>query len=183
MLHITVPERELFDESTCEFISTKPRTLALEHSLVSISKWESKWKKPFLKNDEKSLEELQDYVRCMTLTQNIPPETYKFLTTENMQDISEYMNADMTATWFNEQQLKHSRKQSSETVTSELIYYWMVAYNIPFECQKWHLSRLMTLIRICMIKNSPTKKMSPKEVARYNRSLNAARKAQLNTRG
>ncbi len=182
MLHITIPERELFDESTCEFISTKPRSLALEHSLVSISKWESKWKKPFLSNDEKSFEEQLDYIRCMTVTQNVSPETYKLLTTENINAINAYMNAEMTATWFNEQNIRRGKK-SSEVVTSELIYYWMIAYNIPFECQKWHLSRLMTLIRICEIKNSPSKKMTPKEVAKYNRSLNAARKAKLNTRG
>lgn len=180
MLEITIPSRELFDESTQEFIKTKEQTLRLEHSLVSLSKWESKWCKIFLSKEEKTLEETLDYIRCMTLTQNVDPNVYNYLTTENITQINQYIEAPMTATTFHDDK---TSKNSRELVTSELVYYWMIALNIPFECQKWHLNRLLTLIRVCNIKNQPPKKMGKRETASSYAQLNAARRKQMNTKG
>lgn len=180
MLRITIPAAELWDEAKQEFVTTKEQTLQLEHSLVSLSKWESKWHKAFLGKQEKTSEEILDYIRCMTITQNVKPEIYKFFTNENIQQINDYIAAPMTATYFsNENQGGINR----EIVTSELIYYWMIALNIPFECQKWHLNRLLTLIKVCNIKNTPPKKMSRQQIMSRNAALNAARRQKLNSRG
>lgn len=181
MLQIIVPGREMIDEKTSEFISTKDTALRLEHSLVSISKWEAKWKKPFLDTkNKKSVEESIDYIRCMTLNQNVDPAIYYNLTKENFEQINEYIESERTATWFSNNGLK---KPNLEIVTSELIYYWMTAHNIPFECQKWHLSRLLTLIQICNVKNSPEKKMPRKAVMNRNHNLNVARRKAMHTKG
>lgn len=182
MLRITVPAREFWDESKGEFIQTKEQTLQLEHSLVSVSKWESKWRKAFLGKQEKTYEETLDYVRCMTVTPNVDPEIYHRLTNQNIAEINDYISAPMTATYFAED--KNARK-SRDTVTSELIYYWMISLNIPFECQKWHLNRLLSLIRVCEVKNAPPKKgrRSAREIMAQNAALNAARRKQLNTKG
>ena len=180
MLQITIPQTELWDESKQEFVSLKEQTLQLEHSLVSLSKWESKWNKSFLSSREKTYEETIDYIKCMTLTPNVKPEVYRGLTKSNVEQINKYIEAPMTATSFVEDKRGTG---SSETITSELIYYWMIALNIPFECQKWHLNRLLTLIRVCEIKSQPPKKMSKREIMNRNSSLNSARKKQLNTRG
>ena len=180
MLEITIPSTELWDEINEEFITTKEQTLRLEHSLVSLSKWESKWCKPFLSKTNKTDEEMLDYVRCMTLTQNVHDEVYRCLTDDNIRKIYEYIDAPMTATWFHEDKTKGT---SREQTTSELIYYWMIALNIPFECQKWHLNRLLTLIRVCNIKNQPPKKMSKRDIMSRNAALNAARRNQLHTKG
>lgn len=176
MLKITIPETELWDKNKREFLYVKETTLQLEHSLVALSKWESKWCKPFLTNNEKTREELIDYIRCMTITQNVKPEVYLAITSENIDEISAYIKAPMTATWFSEDK---TSKPSRETLTSELIYYWMLTLNIPVEFQKWHLNRLMTLIKICNRKNQPKKKMSREEMA----ALNRARRKQLNSKG
>ena len=174
MLQITIPPVEKWDESRMEFVQTKGQTLQLEHSLVSLSKWESKWKKIFLSNTEKTYEETLDYVKCMTLTQNVDPDVYDNLTKENIDAINTYIDDKMTATYFpNDHQ---SAKGSNELVSSELIYYWMITLNIPFECQKWHLNRLLTLIKVCNVKNQPPKKMSKRDLMRSNASINAARR-------
>lgn len=186
MLRIIIPAkpgREFWDEEREEFITSpgfKEQTLQLEHSLVSLSKWESKWNKAFLSKNEKTTEETLDYIKCMTLTQNVSPEVYNNLTEENIKQINDYIGAPMTATYISE---NNSAKGSREVVTSELIYYWMIALNVPFECQKWHLNRLLTLIKVCNVKNSPPKKMGKRALMSRNASLNAARKQQLNTRG
>lgn len=181
MLQITVPiTPEGWDERTQEFVKAKEVTLQLEHSLVSLSKWESKWCKSFFSRKEKTYEETIDYIKCMTITTNVDPEVYNRLTAANVAQINKYIESPMTATYFSED--KHS-KSNRETVTSELIYYWMIALNIPFECQKWHLNRLLTLIRVCNIKNQPPKKMSKRDIMSRNHALNAARRKQYNTRG
>lgn len=180
MLRIIIPAVEQWDEVKQEFVSTKEQTLSLEHSLVSLSKWESKWCKAFLTKDEKSFEETLDYIKFMTLTQNVNPEVYNYLTNENINEINEYIEAPMTATYFSDEK---TSKTSREQVTAELIYYWMIALNIPFECQKWHLNRLLTLIKVCNIKNQPPKKRSKKDIMSRNAALNAARRKQLNTKG
>jgi hypothetical protein len=180
MLQITIPATELWDETKNEFIYRKEQTLQLEHSLVSLSKWESKWHKPFLSKDERTSEEILDYVKCMTITQNVDPETYNYLTRDNFEQINEYINNPMTATVITEDK---SGKASREVITSEIIYYWMIALNIPNKFEKWHLNRLLTLIRVCNIKNQPPKKRSKSELMSRNAALNAARRKQLNSRG
>lgn len=181
MLQITIPlSPEGWDEQREEFVSAEEVTLTMEHSLVSLSKWESKWGKPFLSNKDKTDEEVMDYIKCMTLTENVNPEVYDHMTQANLESINTYINAPMTATTFSNEKNKGT---SREIVTSELIYYWMIALQIPLECQYWHLNRLMTLIKVCNIKNAPPKKMSKRDAIRRNASLNAARRQQLNTRG
>lgn len=179
MLEIEIPGREFYDEERNEFFDTKPVTLRLEHSLVSISKWEAKWKKPFLTREPHSLEETRDYVRCMTLNQHVDPAVYRALTPENVDEVAEYISAELTATTIHDTTAKPTR----EIVTSEVMYYWMIVYNIPIEAQKWHLSRFLTLVRICSIKNAPPKKMSRQAILRRNTKLNEARRKKLGTRG
>ena len=178
MLHLTINSREEWNETSQEFVYTKGQALQLEHSLVSISKWEAKWCKPFLSKDPKTFEETMDYIRCMTLTQNVNPKIYDLFTKENIQKVNEYIESPMTATYVRE----IPGPKGHETITSELIYYWMISYNIPFECQKWHLNRLLTLIRVCSIKNTPAKKQNPRDIMSRNAALNAARRKQLNSK-
>lgn len=180
MLQITIPATEQYNEETNEFITTKAQTLQLEHSLISLSKWESKWCKSFINSKDKTTEETLDYVRCMTLTPNVKPEVYRNLSSQNISDVNDYIDAPMTATVFNDM---GKNGGSKEVVTAELIYYWMIANNIPFECEKWHLNRLITLIRVCNIKNTPPKKMSKHDIMSRNAALNAARRQQMNSRG
>lgn len=180
MLLIKIPASESWDEQKEMFVETAPeQVLQLEHSLVSISKWESKWKKPFMTKKEKTYEETMDYIKCMTITQNVKDETYDRLTLTNINTINDYIKDEMTATTFNSLQQPGSR----ETITSELVYYWIISLNIPMECQKWHINRLLTLIRVCNVKNTPPKKMNKREIASRYASLNAARRQQLNSRG
>lgn len=181
MLTIYVPASELWDEQKQEFISIKSQELRLEHSLVSLSKWEAKWQKPFLAKGGLAPEEMLDYVRCMTLTQNVSPLVYAHLSAENIKQINQYIDSPQTATTFHN--LNQPRGGQGETITSELIYYWMVSLQIPFECEKWHLNRLLTLIKVCSVKNEPSKKMSQKAVRSQNASLNAARRKRLRSKG
>lgn len=181
MLQITIPAVEAFDDEKNEFIVLqKEQTLQLEHSLVSLQKWESKWCKAFLSKTPKTDEEILDYIKCMTITQNVKPEVYDCLTVENIKEINRYIEAPMTATTISEEP---GRKGGREIITAELVYYWMIALNIPPEYRKWHLNSLLTLIRVCNIKNSPPKKRSRGDIMRQNAALNAARRKQLNTRG
>lgn len=180
MLRLKIPEKELFDDEKQEFISVKAQTIQLEHSLVSLSKWESKWKKPYFSKNEKTYEETIDYVRCMTVTQNVDPNVYLCLGADQIKQINEYISDPMTATFFSD---RNKPKSVGKIVTSELIYYWMIAHNIPFECQKWHLNRLVTLIKVCGLESAPPKKKSARETMAENAMLNAARKKRLRTRG
>lgn len=181
MLTIVVPEAELFDEYSQEFVYTKKQVLKLEHSLVSLSKWEAKWKKPFLGDSKKTPEEMLDYIRCMTITQNVDPVIYMNLDVKSIKRINEYIDDKMTATTFSD---NTPRVSSREQVTSELIYYWMVNFNIPFECEKWHLNRLLTLIQVCSVKASDSgKRMNTKEILKQNNELNALRRKQLGSKG
>lgn len=180
MLRLKIAPTEMWDERKQEFVQTGERELMLEHSLVSLAKWESKWQKPFLDQKPKTGDEMLDYVRCMTITQNISPETYSRLTTGNMAEIEQYISRPMTATTFSAEQ--HGNRNGEKT-TAELIYYWMVTLSIPFECEKWHLNRLLALIRVCNLKNQPARKKSQRAILQENRALNAARRQRLRTRG
>ena len=177
---ITIPAIEVYDESKDEFIDFKEQTLTFEHSLVSLSKWESKWHIPFIKNSkEMTMEQLQSYLQFMTLTQNVDPRIYKYLPVQVINELVEYIEDPMTATWFNNKRAAPNR----QIVTAEIIYYWMIQLNIPFECQKWHLNRLLTLIRVCNEKNQPPKKMSNKAAMSQQRQLNAMRRATAHSKG
>lgn len=179
MLEIYIPESEQYDEARGEFFVVNSQVLKLEHSLISVSKWEAKWHRPFFEKGQKTVSEIRDYIKCMT-TNQVNPLVYGLLTPDDYKKINDYIDDPMTATTFSNDEKRSNR---NESVTSELIYYWMVALEIPFECQKWHLNRLLTLIRVCNIKNQPEKKMSRREVLNQNRILNEARRKKFHTRG
>jgi hypothetical protein len=179
-ISIPIPERELYNSESNSFIDIPKCTLVLEHSLISISKWESKWHKSYLSTPKKTKEEEIDYVRCMTINSNIRPEAYYALTKHDWKRIESYLNDPMTATTIKNNQPKFNR----DIITSELIYYWMCELGIPFEpCEKWHINRLLMLIEVCSIKRQKPKNMSPAAVMRQNHALNAARRAKHHTRG
>ena len=180
MLEITIPGVEQYDEAKNCFITTKEQSLRLEHSLVSLSKWETKWHKPYLSKQPKTVLEQIDYIRCMTLTQNVDPNVYTAITPRILEQVNAYINDPMTATTIRN---RRNGRSSNEIATAEVIYYWMISNQIPVEFQKWHLNRLMTLINVCSLKNGPQKKMSQKEIFAQNRALNAARRKRGRTRG
>jgi len=178
MLEIIVPASEQYDPVKNEFIYTKEQKLVMEHSLISLSKWEEKWKKPFLSNEQKTLEESLDYFRCMTITQNVDPNVYLAIDGPLMDQINSYIEDKHTATWFS-----NTGPPSREIITSEILYYSMFANGVDKECEKWHLNRLMTLLRVFGEKNKDPKKMSKSEILSRNRALNKARKQRLKSRG
>lgn len=178
---LIIESEEMFNERTREFIPAGENIVVeLEHSLVSLSKWESEYQKPFLSKGEKTVDELLGYLNAMVLTPNVGPEIFKKCTQRNIDEIQWYIDSPQTATTFGS--MPESRGPG-EVITSELIYYWMVAFTIPWEAQYWHLNRLFALIRICNIKNGKPKKMSRREMAERNARLNAERKAKLGTSG
>lgn len=180
MLTITIKSVELYDEKTSKFFWSKEQTLVLEHSLVSLSKWESTWCKPFLSRKNLTREETIDYIKCMTITQGVDPNVYEFIDQDFIEKVSAYIDRPMTATTFKQEK----GQVNTEVITSELIYYWMIAFQIPYTYEKWHLNRLLTLIKVCNVKNGKSKKkLSSKEIAARNRELNAARLKELNTTG
>lgn len=179
MLIITVPGEELFNNEKQEFYSTEEFVLELEHSLVALSKWESKWKKPFIESaGDRTPDESLDYLRCMTLTPDVPPEVFQRLNQKNLDAVAEYIDDKMTATWFNDT----NAPKSSEIITNELVYHWMIEFGIPIECETWHLNRLFTLIRVRNAKLAKPEKMKPADAA-ARRALNKQRREQYNTKG
>lgn len=181
MLQIIVPGVELWDEVKEEFVmGAEPQPLQLEHSLDSISKWEARWNKAFISKRDKSREETIDYIKCMTLTKNVDPDVYTRLSRDNFSDVEKYISAPMTATYFPKD---GNGKGGNEVVTSELIFYWMVSFQIPFECQYWHLNRLIALIRVCEMKNKPSKRRSSKDLASRYAAQNAANRRRYGSKG
>ena len=180
-LVITVPAAELFDESSSRFLYTPTTVLTLEHSLISLSKWESKWHKPYLRQSvmteeaqKKSSAEERDYIRCMTITGNVDPNVYRVLDRKDLEVIAGYINDPMTATTIH----KINKKPNREIVTNELIYYWMTSLNIPFDpCERWHLNHLLSLIEVCALKQEPPEKMPNAAALSRSHSINAARRA------
>lgn len=184
MLEIHVNARSMWDEEREEFVEIKECTLRLEHSLLSLTKWESKWHKPFLSKAEKTNEETLDYIRCMSISSDTPFEVICGLSKENIETINDYIGNPMSATTFQTAEGAPPQKRNKDVMTSEMIYYYMTAYQIPFDpCEKWHLNRLLNLIRIASIKNSDQKKRKPGDIMRQNHALNAARRKHLGTRG
>lgn len=184
MLKIIIEENELFDEETSSFIVVEHSVIELEHSLLSLSKWESKYQKPFLAPGNKTPDEIVDYILCMVLPNDsgkvVDKETISHFSQKNFDEINAYINSTQSATTFGEMPKK---KGTGEVITSELIYYWLVAFTIPFSCETWHLNRLFSLIKIANFKNQKGKKMSSNELAARNRELNAKRRAELGTSG
>lgn len=180
MLKIIVPGTEFYNEVDATFSTVEDTVLQLEHSLVSLSKWESEFQIPFLSSNDKTTEQVYTYIKAMILTPNYPDNIASFFSQQNLAEVNEYIDSKESATTFGEMPKQRGR---GEIITSELIYYWMVAFNIPFECETWHLNRLFALIRICNVKNSKPKKLSSGEIAQRNRELNAQRKAALGTTG
>ena len=183
MLRLQIPDREFWDPINEKFVSVKGATVELEHSLESVSKWESKWHIPFHDDKKpKTLEQNVDYIRCMCITPNVDPDVFKYITEKNAKEIVDYIGDSSTATWFNDS--ANRRTGRKEVVTAEIIYFWMTAYNIPESYQRWHLNKLMTLLRVCAEKNNPdNKKLKNGQTAAQRRALNAARRKKYHTRG
>lgn len=175
MLVIEIPKRDFWDEEKEEFVYSEPFTLELEHSLVSLAKWEAIWEKPFLGPKEKTTEEIVGYINCMTVSPNVPPEIYQRLTDENLTAVNQYINAKMTATTFNRPD--GPKKTNNSIITAEIVYYWMISLQIPIEFEHWHLSRLFTLIEVCNEKNAPPKKQSRRDMVSERKRINAQRRA------
>lgn len=184
MIELHIEPIRLFRNSTNEFFTIKDTTLKLEHSLISLKRWEQKWHKPFLTDDEKTMEELIDYIRCMTIN-TVEDTVYLAIEAKPsyMEKVIEYIQNPMTATWFRDDKLIGAQTNPTEIVTNEIIYYWMVSFNIPPEYQKWHLNALLTLIKVISVKNQKPKKMTPAEASAQRRALNAKRRAELNSKG
>lgn len=180
MLQITIGGGERFDERTSTFITNPEKTVRLEHSLKSVAKWESKWKRAFLSNKPMTREENIDYIRCMEITGQVDLKVFDLLTKIQIDQISEYINDKMTATTINR---RGPKKPSREIITAEVIYFWMIQYGVPPEYDKWHLNRLLTLIEVCSVKGGPQKKMSMKEQLAEQRALNASRQVKYKTKG
>lgn len=183
MLKVRIPDQELFDEGTQTFIHIKATDLQLEHSLISLAKWESKWHTPFLGKEDKTEDQIIDYIRCMTLTQHVDQTVYQYLPASVLKEIFDYIDDPMTATWFNKEEEKKFGIGKKEIITAEIVYYWMVTLGVPVQFEKWHLNRLLTLIRVINVKNAPQKKMKQKDILANNRKLNAARRARNKSKG
>lgn len=182
MLKLIVSGKRKWDEEKEEFLpEVKDQVLHLEHSLISIAKWEGIYHKPFLSTN-KDLEMIRTYAKCMTIN-NVPEDIYERLSFENLNTITEYIEDDQTATWFSDGKKGHTRgRMNGETITAEIVYYWMIEMNIPVQFEKWHLNRLLTLIRVISVKNDP-KSTKGKMSAAERRALNKARQAKYHTRG
>ena len=181
MLTLEIPDTELFDEKNDRFIYIKKQTVKLEHSLISISKWEAKWQKPFLNKDKKTREEVLDYIKCMFVNPGQDRDVVLCFSNKELSQIIDYINSPMTATTVTFFE-KNNHKAKEEVITSELIYYWMITAGVPFECEKWHINRLFSLLKICSAKNAPKKKMT-KDLAQSQSALNAKRRAAMNSKG
>lgn len=185
MLKITIPDVHGWDSNNEEFIDIKGATLILEHSLVSLQKWEAKWNKPYLGKQEKTQEEVIDYIRCMTMTKassEVDPRLYNYIPKETVEKIAAYINAPMTATTFSNLGSGNG-PAGKEVITAEIVYYWMIKMGVPIEFRKWHLNQLMTLLKVCEIKEAPQKKMGRGDLNARNKALNAKRRAALHTHG
>lgn len=181
MLSINIPETELFDEETDSFIKIKAQSLNLEHSLISVSKWETIHCKPFLTKNKKTPDEVRDYIRCMIINAPKGQDVVKAFTPKEINEVIDYINKKKTATTVTF--FSKKTKASNETITSELIYYWMFSAGISIECEKWPLDRLFALIKIFSAKNAPKQKGVNHEYNKMQHDLNAQRRAALHSKG
>lgn len=181
MLLVSIKEQRLWDEKKEEFILLKPAEFEIEHSLSAVKKWESKYKKPFFGREEKTIEDILNYIRCMTLTRGVDPDVYNYIPQENLKEILEYIGDSMTASWFSKTPEEKGGKR--EIVTAELVYYWMITLQIPLECENWHLNQLFTLIRVFAVKNGKNNKMNKKDAAAYREAINQANRARFKSKG
>lgn len=179
MLKLIIPETELFDDRTGEFINIDRTALTLEHSLISISKWESNWEIPFINTRHKTKAQTIDYIKCMTITPNVNPNVYRCITNEHIRVVNEYIDKPMTATTFSDKN-KGSRNKK---ITNEEIYYQMIELGIPVEFEKWHLNRLLTLIHVCTSYRTPGNKRSTSDIIRDHKAINAANRKRFNSKG
>ena len=177
---IKVPAAELWDPVKEQFVSIKEQTLLMEHSLLSVDKWESRWKKSYISSENKTPVEVIDYLKCMTITKNVDPYVYYAIPASELKRIDKYISDPMTATTFNDRNEKRGRK---EVITSEIIYWQMTQLNIPLEWEKRHLNKLLTLIRVAAIKSQAPQKMTKADIARQNKALNAARRKRTGSKG
>lgn len=182
MLTVHIPDVELFNNATGEFSYAKGGTLTLEHSLVAVHEWESKWKKPYLSQKKKTREESVDYIRCMIVEGHVDDEALRAIPNDVMTTVDNYIHDPMTAT------IIHSEGQSSNSsngtfTTAEIIYWQMTVLNIPIVFETRHLNKLLTLIKICSIKNGKPKMLSKQERYERNRKINEQNKKRYNTKG
>lgn len=182
MLELHLPETEFFDRANSKIIRVPEVTLHLKHSLLTLSKWETIWEIPFLGEGKKTTEQLYSYVNIMA-GGDLDELTLSRLTSEHYEKLNAYLSSKQSATWFSE---SPNQRRSTQTVTSELIYFWMTTYNIPFECENWPFPRLMNLIRIASIKNDPDagkKKRNKSQMLSERAMLNKKRREQYGTTG
>jgi len=183
MLEITIPDVEIFISATNEFLTIKGGKVSLEHSLLSISKWEAKHHKYFLNNKTLTQSEILDYIRCMVVKSTVDNRVFYYLDNRTLSAINDYMNDPMTATWFGSQnEGQPGNTVRGKIVTSELLYYYMISFNIPMNCEKWHVNRLLTLIQVCQAEQNPVK-LSGKALANRNTKLNEERLKRYHTHG
>lgn len=182
MLIVNIPGQELWDENNQRFIKVDDTTLEMENSLYAIANWESKWGKSFFQNDEKTEAETIDYIKQMTINK-VDDMVYKCIDRQTFCKIKDYINLPMTATKINSKRNQNGNVQSSSYITAEIIYYMMLTLGIPPEYDRWHINRLITLIRVCQIKSQPPQKMSQQEAIAYQARLNAERRAKLKSKG
>lgn len=180
MLKLRVQSKEWFDEKKSEFITFDGADLELEHSLKAIREWEGKWERPFFSDKQMTKAEFIDYVRCMTLNK-VDKLAYLSLSNANVREIQKYLEKKHTATWFSNKQ--NTPKRRNETVTAELVYYWMTELGIPYTCESWNFNTLMTLIEVCNRKNAKPSKRNSSDILSEQAKLNAERRKRLNTKG
>ena len=187
MIQIVVPKSEVFDNTNQIFRRvTKETTLQLEHSLISLQKWEARWHTPFLVKKGKTLEQTIDYIRCMCLTPNVKEDVFYCIPKSEMTRIANYIDDPMTATTVTTRGKGPGPKKKNKIVTAEVIYYWMISLNIPNEYRKWHLNQLLMLIRVINAENAsndPNNKRKKHEVLADYRAINEANKKRFNTKG
>lgn len=178
MYRLVLPSSEYFDSVNNEFITVPGKTYKLEHSLISVSKWEAKYHRPFLSPTKgpNTRQEVLDYISCMSISEEIDPMILRSMSNAKVQEVMEYINNPMTATTFNEKNSNRRKAASNTFMTSEVIYWQMASFGIPYECEKWHLNRLLTLIRVCDEKGQPAKKMSQNDILRQYAGVNAKRR-------
>lgn len=180
MITIDLGTLEYYDSEKNEFVYEEGGKVRFEYSLKMLYEWEGKWKKAFLKgNKNLTTEEAVDFYIMMALD----PIDKKFMTGEAMETLSKYVNDPQTATTFADGQNGNTSPSKGKIFTSEELYAMMITSNVPLDFENRNLNRLITILRVISVQNTPPKKMSKNDIYRQNAALNAERKARLNTKG